>query len=195
MGASLEQWRIFLHPSQRKLVERDWNGPVRVLGGAGTGKTVAAMHRVKWLLEQRLKSRDQRILFTTFTKNLAADIRQNLDRLLSANKDQVEVLHLDAWVNRYLKTRMPDWQIFYDGADSKYWKQALSEKDNALIFDAPFFRDEWEQVVLAQGIDNEADYLRAKRVCRQTSPDGEPASTRLESFCRVSKFAIEKSPV
>jgi Superfamily I DNA and RNA helicases len=172
LGASLEQWRIFLHPSQRKLVERDWNGPVRVLGGAGTGKTVAAMHRVKWLLEQRLKSRDQRILFTTFSKNLAADIRQNLDRLLSAKKDQVEVLHLGAWVSRFLKTRMPDWRIFYEGADSEDWKQALSEKDSSLGLEAPFYRDEWEQVVLAQGIDNGADYLRARRVGRGTSLTG-----------------------
>jgi len=172
LGASLEQWRIFLHPSQRKLVERDWNGPVRVLGGAGTGKTVAAMHRVKWLLEQRLKSRDQRILFTTFTKNLAADIRQNLDRLLSTNKDQVEVLHLDAWVSRYLKTRMPEWQISYDGADSEHWRQALTEKDGAVNLDAPFYRDEWEQVVLAQGVDSEIDYLRARRVGRGTSLTG-----------------------
>ena len=44
-SAPLEQWRVFLHPSQRRLVERHWNGPVRVLGGAGTGKTVVAMHR------------------------------------------------------------------------------------------------------------------------------------------------------
>ncbi|MDE0004554.1 MAG: DNA helicase, partial [Rhodospirillaceae bacterium] len=43
-NAPLERWRVFLHPSQRRLVERHWNGPVRVLGGAGTGKTVVAMH-------------------------------------------------------------------------------------------------------------------------------------------------------
>src|SRR5690606_39195132 len=38
LAAPLEHWRVFLHPSQRKLVERDWNGPVKVTGGAGTGK-------------------------------------------------------------------------------------------------------------------------------------------------------------
>ena len=45
LAAPLDKWRVFLHPSQRRLVNRDWNGPVRVLGGAGTGKTVVAMHR------------------------------------------------------------------------------------------------------------------------------------------------------
>ena len=43
LDAPLEQWRVFLHPSQRKLVEMNANGPVRVLGGAGTGKTVVLM--------------------------------------------------------------------------------------------------------------------------------------------------------
>lgn len=53
LNAPLEKWRVFLHPSQRKLVESPANGPVRVLGGAGTGKTVVAMHRARWL-SQRL---------------------------------------------------------------------------------------------------------------------------------------------
>ena len=49
LNAPLERWRVFLHPSQRRLVERRWNGPVRVPGGAGTGKTVVAMHRARRL--------------------------------------------------------------------------------------------------------------------------------------------------
>src|SRR5690606_8879516 len=74
----LERWRVFLHPVQRKLVERDWNGPVRVLGGAGTGKTVCAMHRANWLAQNVCTGPDDRVLFTTFTRNLAADIQANL---------------------------------------------------------------------------------------------------------------------
>lgn len=30
-----EKWTIFLHPSQRDLVEKDFNGPARVSGSAG----------------------------------------------------------------------------------------------------------------------------------------------------------------
>ncbi|MFM7835404.1 MAG: DNA helicase, partial [Planctomycetaceae bacterium] len=40
-----EQWAVFLHPTQRALIDRGWNGPVRVSGSAGTGKTVVAVHR------------------------------------------------------------------------------------------------------------------------------------------------------
>jgi hypothetical protein len=54
----LEFWRIFLHPSQRKLVERTWNGPVLVRGGAGTGKTVVAMHRARYLAEHLIAKSD-----------------------------------------------------------------------------------------------------------------------------------------
>ncbi|WP_456777311.1 UvrD-helicase domain-containing protein [Bradyrhizobium sp. USDA 3686] len=72
----LDFWRIFLHPSQRKLVQRTWNGAVLVRGGAGTGKTVVAMHRARWLSDLISKRNDQngRVLFTTFTSNLAADV-------------------------------------------------------------------------------------------------------------------------
>ena len=52
LSAPLERWRVFLHPSQRRLVERQWSGAVRVLGGAGTGKTVVAMHRARWLAKR-----------------------------------------------------------------------------------------------------------------------------------------------
>ena len=82
LDAHLDKWRIFLHPSQRKLVYRHWNGPVRVLGGAGTGKTVVAMHRAAYLAEKLYTEPSERILFTTFTKNLAIDIRNNLAKLV-----------------------------------------------------------------------------------------------------------------
>ena len=61
----LERWRVFLHPTQRRIVTRLYNGPARVTGGAGTGKTVVAMHRAKWLASRI--SPQEKILFTTFT--------------------------------------------------------------------------------------------------------------------------------
>src|ERR1035438_3198021 len=66
LTAPLEQWRIFLHPKQRQLVRMRAGGPVRVLGGAGTGKTVVAMHRARYLAEEVFTGKDDRVLFTTF---------------------------------------------------------------------------------------------------------------------------------
>ena len=93
LNAPLEHWRVFLHPTQRRLVERHWNGPVRVLGGAGTGKTVAAMHRARWLARHLS---DGRILFTTFARNLATDIENNLRSICSPEEmSRIEVTNLD----------------------------------------------------------------------------------------------------
>ena len=72
MAEPLEKWRVFLHPTQRKIVKKDYNGPARVLGGAGTGKTVVAMHRAKYLAAKM--QGNEKILFTTYTTNLAGDI-------------------------------------------------------------------------------------------------------------------------
>lgn len=104
LAAPLEQWRVFLHPSQRKIVTNNWSGPVRVLGGAGTGKTVVAMHRAKWLVEKKLTGTQDRILFTTFTANLAADIKANLSKICRPeDMERIEVVNIDKWVFDYLK--------------------------------------------------------------------------------------------
>ena len=79
LNAPLEKWRVFLHPSQAALVKRNFNGPARVLGGAGTGKTVVAMHRARHLAANVFSSSTDRILFTTYTRNLAQNIRTNLE--------------------------------------------------------------------------------------------------------------------
>ena len=102
MNAPLEKWRVFLHPSQRRLVEKNFSGPARVLGGAGTGKTVVAMHRAHYLA-QRCKE-GERVLFTTFTANLAQDIKENLRKICTTEEmRKIEVIHLDAWVSRFLR--------------------------------------------------------------------------------------------
>ena len=78
LDAPLEKWRVFLHPSQEKLVSKKFNGPARVLGGAGTGKTVVAMHRARHLAETLFTDKTDRILFTTYTANLAQNVEQIL---------------------------------------------------------------------------------------------------------------------
>jgi len=80
MNTPLAQWRVFLHPLQKRLAVGDRSGPVRVLGGAGTGKTVLAMHRAKWLAEHATPE-GKKVLVTTFTRNLAIDIETNLNTL------------------------------------------------------------------------------------------------------------------
>jgi superfamily I DNA/RNA helicase len=169
LDAPLEKWRVFLHPSQRQLVERSWNGPVRVLGGAGTGKTVVAMHRAAYLAREVYTGERDRILFTTFTANLAEDIAQNLDKLLEgAARKRVEVVHLDKWVAQFLKANGYDYAI-------AYWpdlpESTKTDWDNAVAvgpsdFSPAFYREEWERVVQPQGCVSEENYIKAPRAGR-----------------------------
>ena len=169
MNAPLAQWRVFLHPSQQKLATGRRSGPVRVLGGAGTGKTVVAMHRAKWLAENATPA-GKKVLFTTFTRNLAMDIEDNLKTLCGAEAlARIEVKNLDAWVHGFMRSRRLEHRIVYDrkeDAARQAWQLALSVKDGSLGLDDRFYEDELEQVVLAQGVRTRDDYRTARRTGR-----------------------------
>lgn len=169
LNAPLAQWRVFLHPTQKKLTVGDRSGPVRVLGGAGTGKTVLAMHRAKWLAEHRTET-NQKVLVTTFTKNLATDIEQNLRTLCSSETfAKLEVRNLDAWVNSFMRSRKLEHRIVYDrkqDAAHQAWQAALAVKDSSLDLPDNFYESELEQVVLAQGITTQDQYRTARRTGR-----------------------------
>ena len=74
-----EKWTVFLHPEQRQWVERDYTGPARVSGSAGTGKTIVALHRAAHLARTHP---DARVLLTTFSDTLANALRTKLRRLM-----------------------------------------------------------------------------------------------------------------
>lgn len=169
MNAPLAQWRVFLHPTQHKLASGDRSGPVRVLGGAGTGKTVVAMHRAKWLAENRTPEK-QKVLFTTFTKNLALDIEDNLKTLCTkATLDKIEVRNLDSWVHGFMRSRKLEHRIVYDRkAEGAFqaWQAAMTVKDVSLDLPDSFYEEELEQVVLAHGVTTKDEYRAVRRTGR-----------------------------
>ncbi len=169
MNAPLAQWRIFLHPTQHKLAGGDRSGPVRVLGGAGTGKTVLAMHRAKWLAENRTPD-GKKVLFTTFTKNLATDIEDNLKTLCSPKTmAKIEVRNLDAWVHGYMRSRKLEHKIVYDRSKDgalQAWQAAMATKDSSVDLPSNFYEQELEQVVLAQGVTTRDEYRTVRRTGR-----------------------------
>ena len=184
LDAPLEQWRVFLHPSQRRLVERHWNGPARVLGGAGTGKTVVAMHRARWLARQmadpdldsdasgnQAGGARKRILFVTFARNLAADIENNLRSICSPEEmERIAVTNLDRWVVAFLRRQGYKFQIAYDTDPHARaaWDRAMALRDPALEYADAFYAEEWKHVVQAAGIKTEGEYLRVFRAGRGT---------------------------
>lgn len=167
LAAPMEQWRVFLHPSQRRLVERDWSGPVRVLGGAGTGKTVVAMHRARWLAHQLGEQSGGRILFTTYTRNLATDIRSNLIKICTPQELQrLEVIHLDGWVMTFLQGQGLPVRVFNDSARKACWDMAMAVSDTSLGLERRFYEEEWREVVLANGCRTLPEYIAARRIGR-----------------------------
>lgn len=162
MNAPLEMWRVYLHPSQRRIVKKEYKGPARVLGGAGTGKTVVAMHRAKELASHCLGN--EKILFTTFTENLAADIQDNLRKICTPDvMKHIEVIHLDQWVNRYLRAHDYPFSIVYGEPIEDMWKKAESHTGEDYDLPDGFFQEEWETIVQAQNIQSIAEYAKAPR--------------------------------
>lgn len=171
LNAPLEKWRVFLHPSQEKIVKGQYNGPVRVLGGAGTGKTVVAMHRVKYLIENVYTKSSDKILFLTYTANLARAIKLQLSSIISERDLQkVEVSTIHSWASMLLKQYDKDFQtISTKEARNKLeeaWKIAVSTEELGL--EESFYREEWEEVVQAKSITTEKEYLTVQRIGRGT---------------------------
>ena len=165
LSAPLAKWRVFLHPSQDQLVNKKFNGPARVLGGPGTGKTVVAMHRARHLAREVFKEKTDRILFTTFTANLAESVEQNLRSLCGDEMDRIEVVHLHAWAVRFMKTQGVDFHVASEEEIDQSWEEAISVVGDP-DFDVGFLKQEWALVVQANGITSLQAYLQVPRTGR-----------------------------
>ncbi len=170
MAEPLEKWRVFLHPTQRKVVNKNYSGSARVLGGAGTGKTVVAMHRAKHLAAG-LKDKE-RILFTTYTANLASDIKDNLRKICTLDEiRRIDVINLDAWVSQFLREHGYPAEIAYDEKADNLWEEAVTGTDFSGEFPVSFYEEEYNRVVVAQEAFSLEKYVKASRTGRGTRLD------------------------
>ncbi|MFE9927190.1 UvrD-helicase domain-containing protein [Streptomyces sp. NPDC005774] len=157
-------WRVFLHPSQRKVAYRaSYSGPAQVTGGPGTGKTVVALHRVKHLLGH-LRDGD-RILLTTYTNALVNALRAGLDSLVEDPelRARVDISTVDGFASRVVG-EVPDavaLRPLQSNEEESRWAKAAE----ATGFDgsAQFLAQEYRHVVLAQDIRTLAAYEAADR--------------------------------
>jgi superfamily I DNA/RNA helicase len=170
LDADFESWQLFLHPDQRKLVDNSFNGPARVAGGPGTGKTVVALHRTARLARALSVGSDERILLTTYNKRLKSDLERRLAKLLDgAALARVDVVNIDRLAHDIAKEltgerRRPVWS---DKELLAFWQRVLDEEGES-GFDARFMLDEWNEVVLAGFITAKTAYLNAERPGRGT---------------------------
>ena len=162
-----EKWTVFLHPEQRQWVERDYTGPARVSGSAGTGKTIVALHRAAHLARTHP---DARVLLTTFSDTLANALHTKLKRLLGNEPrlaERIDVHSLDAIGLRLYKAHVGPATI----ASREVMRELLQEAASAVgghKFSLHFLLTEWEQVVDAWQLETWEAYRDVARLGRKT---------------------------
>jgi superfamily I DNA/RNA helicase len=164
MEDDINIFRFYLHPLQNRFAYGSFNGPVKLSGGAGTGKTVVAMHRAKHLVEQ-LEEGKKPVFFTTYTKALIRNIASTFaSQDLPVQKLKVSNLH--KYVLRLAKdvhafpenTRF----LFNDQLIEKHWQNFVAYLGE-IPFTAAFLQSEYEQVIQEQHILTLDQYLDAQR--------------------------------
>ena len=162
-----EKWTIFLHPDQQHIVERDYGGPARVSGSAGTGKTIVALHRAVFLARAHP---DSRVLLTTFTETLANALGTKLRRLISTEPrigERLEVHALDSIGERLYKLKFGQPEIASQERIRQLLREAATEVESHK-FNLHFLMTEWEQVVDAWQLESWEEYRDVLRLGRKT---------------------------
>jgi superfamily I DNA/RNA helicase/mRNA-degrading endonuclease RelE of RelBE toxin-antitoxin system len=162
-----EKWTIFLHPAQRQWVEKDYNGPVRVSGSAGTGKTIVALHRAVFLARNHP---DARVLLTAFSELLANSLRTKLRRLISNEPqlgERLEVHSIDAMGRRLYEMQFGTPNIVPND-ELQGLLLAASAEAGEHKFSQRFLITEWNEVVDAWQLDSWESYRDFKRLGRKT---------------------------
>lgn len=193
-GLSFAEWQLFLHPQQRALVERRANGPMRVSGGAGTGKTVIAVHRAVELAKRdKAGGLEPRILLTTYTRNLADDLRRQVAQLEprlpfteKLSEPGVMVSGLDRVARMILQQAgariSPIAQEVIGQSRGRVltyprenvWQEVLTLMGDELpegLRSADFLESEYELIVLPQRVTTLKQYLRVRRPGRGVALD------------------------
>jgi hypothetical protein len=162
LSAPLEEWRIFLHPKQKELVTWKTKGPMSVTGAAGTGKTVALMHRAVHLA-RGLQDSSARVLITTFTTNLPVTIKHLIRRLAPEVADRIEVTNLHTLARTICGRAGWKGRIAEDEEIEQIWKDIWATHTDELPMTQEELRLEYEMVIEPNGIDDEEAYLSAVR--------------------------------
>lgn len=167
LDAPWDKWAVFLHPEQRQLVERDYAGPARVAGSAGTGKTIVAIHRAAHLARA---NSGWRVLLTTFSDPLAQALRANVRRLIGGEPrvgERLEVHALSSLGRRLYQAQIGSARIATDD-DVDTLLRASAEAEPAIKVSLSFLRAEWDHVVDAWQLGSWEAYRDVSRLGRRT---------------------------
>lgn len=169
MRTPIEQWMTFLHPDQVALVRRNWSGPARISGPAGTGKTVVGLHRAAHLARRT----SGRILYVTFANNLPRVQGTFLKSMSPAVADRVDFRSLHSWAQEFLQERGVKVRLHGDKAETAFslaWKHVGRESRLAEIDPAPvYWHEEIDHVIKGRGITTFEEYATVPRRRRRAT--------------------------
>lgn len=170
-SAPIEDWMLFLHPDQRTLVDKEFNGPARVRGAAGTGKTVVALHRAA-ALSKRYPD-EQPILVTTYINSLPPVLHQLYRRLPTAQLGRVEFLNIDKLTYKICTAAGARPSIDPRGVSSAFgsaWKSVVTVGSPIAKagLTRDYMKDEIQAVIKGRGISDLDTYLDVRRTGRKT---------------------------
>ncbi|WP_067463688.1 nuclease-related domain-containing DEAD/DEAH box helicase [Actinomadura macra] len=169
MHAPIERWMTFLHPDQVSIARRDWNGPARISGPAGTGKTVVGLHRAAHLAARA----SGRILYVTFVNNLPRVQKQLFGTMAATFADRVEFSSLHGWATAFLADRGVDVQLSATRADDAFSRAWMTAgRDSALVEIDPrpgYWREEIDHVIKGRGLTSLEEYRTVPRHGRRTA--------------------------
>ena len=180
-----DKWTIFLHPAQRELVEKDFNGPARVSGSAGTGKTIVALHRAVYLARTNNESR---VLLATFSDILANSLRDRLKRLISNELklgERLEVYSLKEIAFRQYTANFGKPTLASDN-QIKEIIGTIADRQNS-SFSTRFLFNEWFHVVDAWQLDSWESYRDVKRQGRKTRLNEDKRKLLWSIFSEIQK--------
>lgn len=162
-----EKWTVFLHPDQQEIVEKDFSGPARVSGSAGTGKTIVALHRAVYLVKSHPEAR---VLLTTFSKPLANALQTKLRRLISKEPrlgERLEVADLDSIGVRLYGIHCKKATLATEEQLAQLITEAAAHvKEHK--FSQRFLLSEWHDVIDAWQLSSWEEYRDVRRLGRKT---------------------------
>ncbi|MEN0061084.1 MAG: UvrD-helicase domain-containing protein [Myxococcota bacterium] len=135
-------WSVYLHPSQVRLIRRDARGAMKITGGPGTGKTVVAVHRARFLAEGPFAATRAPILLTTPVSHLAGPLQQMVDRACADRPEVASriVVRSVQGLAQAIVAKHPQPRRLADAATlGELWAQAMGPSD------LPWSKDELAQ--------------------------------------------------
>lgn len=166
LAQPIEEWMSFLHPDQAKLVRRSFNGPSRIRGAAGTGKTVVGLHRAAYLA----RTRPGRVLVTTFVRTLPDVLSSHLRRMAPDVADRVDFMGMHQFALDVLRGRGVTVVVNKRAADAAFrtaWKRVPKDSPlRAKGLGDSYWKDEIAHVIKGRGLTDfrvYADLVRTGR--------------------------------